>query len=133
MKTEIIEKNSGDTPEVAELKQKIFDAEEAQLRVGLSPTPEFEKLVAEKQAMGLSRSDAIVCARRNVLSAAVTIERDAVVAKALEKFEKEFNGDKRSPEYKQARAEAISKAVADGNFHEKFVAAGSHQLNPATN
>jgi hypothetical protein len=73
-----------------------------------------------------------VCARRQVLSAAITVERDALIKTVADRVDKDFEGkDKRLPEYKQAMAGAISEAVAAGKFHEKFVAAGAHQLNPA--
>ena len=135
MKTEINEDQtrSGDSPEVAELKQKIFDAENRLLSAGLTAEvgPEIDALVAEKMRAGLSRADAIECAQRNVLSQRVSAERDALIKTVTARVDKDFEGkDKRLPEYKQAMAGAISEAVAAGKFHEKFVAAGAHQLNP---
>jgi hypothetical protein len=125
-----IQTGPGDSAEVADLKLKIFDAENRMLSAGLTTgSPEIEQLVAAKMRAGLKREDAIVCSRRQVMSALVTKERDAAVTSAKAKVEKEFDGkDKHSPDYKQAMADAFSKAVADGKFHEKFVAAGSFML-----
>jgi murein L,D-transpeptidase YcbB/YkuD len=126
-----VQASPGDSPEVAELKKQLAAVKDKMLWADLPTTPEFEQLVAAKMRAGLKREDAMVCARRQELTDAVAAERDAVVKTAAAKVEKEFEGkDKRSPEYKEAKADAISQAVAAGKFHEKFVAAGSHQLNP---
>jgi len=130
-----IQTSPGDSAEeVAALKAKIEQAQNRLLFFGLTAevSPEIDALVKQKMRAGLSREQAIECARRQVLSESIAVERDAVVKTAAAKVEKEFDGkDKRSPEYKEAKAEAVSKALADGKFHERFVEAGSIQLNPA--
>ncbi|HEY5232800.1 MAG TPA: hypothetical protein VIK35_04620 [Verrucomicrobiae bacterium] len=137
MKTEINENQTSpvaDSPEVTELKAQIEEAETRLLYAHLpaAVSTEMDALVKEKMRAGLSREQAIECARRQIKSASITVERDAVVKTAAAKVEKDFEGkDKRSPEYKEAKAEAVSKALADGKFHERFVAAGSLHLNPA--
>ena len=131
---ETIEKTSGETTEVAELKAKIAAAENKMLWAGLPTTPEFDALVAQKMKMGLSREDAVICARRQVLHDAVVKEHEAKVTAAIAAVDEQFKGkDKRLPEYKEARTAAISAAAAANGTTAKLIAAGAHQLNAQTN
>ena len=126
------DETAADSPEVSELKAKIAAVEEKMIWAGLPTTPEFDALVALKQTMGLSREDAVICARRQVLHDAVVAEHEAVVDAAVAKVNKQFEGkDKRSPEYKEALANAKSEATAKNKTGEKLVNAGSHQLRGA--
>jgi hypothetical protein len=116
----------GDTAEVIELKAQLKAAEAKLVRAGVSP--EIEALVAQKIRMGLSREDAMVCARRQVLHDAVVAEHEAVIDAAVAKVNKQFEGkDKRSPEFKEALANAKSEATAKNNTGEKLVTAGAAQ------
>jgi len=126
--------HADDSAEVAELKAQIEEAENRLLAAGLTAevSPEMDALVKQKMRAGLSREDAIVCARRQSKSAAITVERDALIKQVTADVNKKWEGkDRRQPEYKQELADTISSAVAAGKFHERFVAAGSLQLNPA--
>ena len=137
MKTEINETQTSpaaDSPEVTELKAQIEEAENRLLYAGLTAevSPEMDALVKQKMRAGLSREDAIICARRQIKSASITVERDALIKQVTADVNKKWEGkDRRQPEYKQELADIISSAVAAGKFHERFVAAGSLQLNPA--
>jgi hypothetical protein len=137
MKTEINETETSpaaDSPEVVALKAQIAAAEEKMLWAGLPTTPEFDALVALKQKMGLSREDAVICARRQVLTDAVVKEHEAVVAEAIAKVDKQWEGrDKRSPDYREQRAAAISAAAAANGTTAKLIAAGSHMIEAPTN
>ena len=116
----------GDTAEVTALKAQLAAAEAKLVRAGVSP--EIEALVAQKMRMGLSREDAMVCARRQVLHDAVVAEHEAVIDAAVAKVNKQFEGkDKRSPEYKEALANAKSEATAKNKTGEKLVTAGAAQ------
>jgi hypothetical protein len=124
--------HADDSPEVSELKAKIAAVEEKMIWAGLPTTPEFDALVALKQKMGLSREDAVICARRQVLHDAVVAEHEAVIDAAVSKVNKQFEGkDKRSPEYKEALANAKSEATAKNKTGEKLVTAGSRTLQTA--
>jgi hypothetical protein len=137
MKTEINETETSpaaDSPEVVALKAQIAAAEEKMLWAGLPTTPEFDALVALKQKMGLSREDAVICARRQVLTDAVVKEHEAVDAEAIAKVDKQWEGrDKRSPDYREQRAAAISAAAAANGTTAKLIAAGSHMIEAPTN
>jgi len=132
--TATIEKTSGDATEVAELKKQLAAATEKMLWAGLPTTPEFDALVAQKMKMGLSREDAVICARRQVLTDAVVKEHEAVVAEAIAKVDKQWEGkDKRLPDYREQRAAAISAAAAANGTTAKLIAAGSHMIEAPTN
>ncbi len=129
-----IEETSGETTEVAELKAKIAAAENKMLWAGLPTTPEFDALVAQKMKMGLSREDAVICARRQVLTDAVVAEHEAVIDAAVAKVDKQWEGkDKRLPDYREQRAAAISAAAAANGTTAKLIAAGSHMIEAPAN
>jgi hypothetical protein len=128
------DETAADSPEVVALKAQIAAAEEKMLWAGLPTTPEFDALVALKQKMGLLRSDAVICARRQVLTDAVIKEHEAVVAEAIAKVDKQWEGkDKRLPDYREQRAAAISAAAAANGTTAKLIAAGSHMIEAPTN
>jgi hypothetical protein len=127
-----IEETNGNATEIAELKKQLAAAEDKMLWAGLPTSPEFDALVAQKIRAGLDRESAILCARRQTLHDAVVKDHEAVVAAAVAKVEKEFQGkDRRSQEYKDALAQAKSEAAAVNNTTARLIAAGSHQLHGA--
>ena len=122
---------SGDETEVSQLKAQLEKTHDRLLNAGLSVDEETDQLVSQKMRQGLSREEAIICSRRQVLHNAVVAEHESVIEAAVAKVNKQFEGkDKRSPEFKEALANAKSEATAKNNTGEKLVAAGSHQLNP---
>lgn len=132
--TETIEETSGDATQVAELKKQLAKTEDILLRSGLSANEETDQLITQKMKMGLSREDAVICARRQVLHDAVVKEHEAKVTAAIAAVDEQFKGkDKRLPEYKEARTAAISAAAAANGTTAKLIAAGAHQLNAQTN
>jgi hypothetical protein len=123
-----------DAAEVAALKQQLAKTEDRLLNAGLSVDESTDQLITQKMKMGLSREDAVICARRQVLHDAVVKEHEAKVTAAIAAVDEQFKGkDKRLPEYKEARTAAISAAAAANGTTAKLIAAGAHQLNAQTN
>jgi hypothetical protein len=123
---------SGDETEVSQLKAQLEKTHDRLLNAGLSVDESTDRLVAQKIQMGLSREDAILCARRQILHDAVVTEHEGKVTAAIAAVNKQFEGkDKRSPEYKEARSLAIASAAAENKTTARLIAAGSHQLRGA--
>ena len=103
--------------ELASVKQQLDRAQNLMLSAGLA-MPETEPLVVAKMRAGLSRQDAIVCARRQVLY-------DQAIAEA-DKITSDIKGE--GEKFEKLRAADI--ASKRGLFlSTKLVEAGSHQLN----